>query len=494
MQVTLGSPITSTIALTYNAFGQRASYTVTPAGAGGPSLAETFQYRGDQLAQVAYSGTSVPTPYTDTYVYTQDGNPLELLRQQQGSGTATPYWYVIDGQSNVVALTDQGGNVVNSYQYDQWGRPTGVQESVPQQLRYAGYWYDNETQWYWLTVRSYDPALGRFLQPDPSEIEGLFNYVYAGDNPADRADPSGLHTATSRSRSISLPPQSGNLLTANNNVESNVQVGSAQWNHEVIDGKVIPFAALIGALEGALVPGVCGGAAVCEVSFTPIARLIGPLGSGFDLCSWLVARFACWLLQQEITLVHGVGDLLTGAYNLAVVDLASNAVILIPGAGDEAEAIKIAEADLHATDVGVHELTFEEAERVRFKLGGCSCFPASTGVLTPHGLVAINSLHIGDQVLAEDPGTHKVESERVQAVIDDGIRPLMKIGLSDGSSLSVTTNHPFYVDSGPGIAVPQWVQAGNLAVETGCAPATVGMCRWICCGTIPAKRMCTHLQ
>ena len=69
-----------------------------------------------------------------------------------------------------------------------------MQESVPQQLRYSGYWYDSELGWYWLTVRSYDPALERFLQPDPSEIEGLFSYVYAADDPTDYYDPSGLET------------------------------------------------------------------------------------------------------------------------------------------------------------------------------------------------------------------------------------------------------------------------------------------------------------
>jgi hypothetical protein len=95
---------------------------------------------------------------------------------------------------------------------------------------------------------------------------------------------------------------------------------------------------------------------------------------------------------------------------------------------------------------------------------GCGCFPGDTGVATPHGLVAIDRLHIGDRVLAEDPATHRVEPERVQAVIDDGIKPLMTVSLSDGSSLKVTTNHPFYVDSGPGITGPQWVQAGDLKV------------------------------
>jgi|GEM_PF-4960928 len=207
---------------------------------------------------------AVVLAYTDTYVYQQDGSPLELLRQ--GAIATTPYWYVIDGQGNVVALTDQGGNVVDSYSYDQWGKPLSAQESVPQQLRYAGYWYDNETQWYWLTVRSYDPALERFLQPDPSEIEGLFSYAYAGDNPADRIDPSGLSTAASRSHAIPVPPQSGNLLTAHNNIESNVQVGSAQWNNEIAGGGAKPHGGMQGDLGSSPVPSVCGAGKVCQVA------------------------------------------------------------------------------------------------------------------------------------------------------------------------------------------------------------------------------------
>lgn len=70
---------------------------------------------------------------------------------------------------------------------------------MPQPLRYRGYVYDREllghgeaSGWYWLSVRHYDPATGRFLQPDPSEREGTRSYVYCGDDPLDCADPSGL--------------------------------------------------------------------------------------------------------------------------------------------------------------------------------------------------------------------------------------------------------------------------------------------------------------
>jgi RHS repeat-associated protein len=86
---------------------------------------------------------------------------------------------VPDGQSHVVALTNQSGSGVDNYSYDQWGRPISISQSVPQQLRYNGYWYDTELGWYWHSVRTYEPMLGHCEQPDPSEKDGLVSCVYA---------------------------------------------------------------------------------------------------------------------------------------------------------------------------------------------------------------------------------------------------------------------------------------------------------------------------
>jgi RHS repeat-associated protein len=181
---------TGTASMSYNARGQRASYSTS--GDWG-SISQQFQYRGGQLAQVAtVSGT---TAYTDTYVYGPGGAPLELIRRTAAAGqcgaTTCRYWYELDGQGNVVALTDSAGKVVDSYQYDPWGAPTSVSEQVPQRLRFRGYWYDQELGTYWLSVRQYDPALKQFLQADPSQQEGLSAYAYAKSDPVDLADPSG---------------------------------------------------------------------------------------------------------------------------------------------------------------------------------------------------------------------------------------------------------------------------------------------------------------
>ncbi len=179
-----------TVTLTYNPSGQRASYHVVEPGQ--PTLDQQFTYRNGMLGQVRL--TSGATAYTDTYLYTDAGAPYELLRTN-GSGATSRYWYEVDGRGNVVALTDITGKVVDRYAYDSWGELTSndaTDEMVPQQLRYAGYWYDEKLSWYWLNVRYYDPEIERFLQPDPSEQDGVRTYAYVGDDPIDWSDPSGL--------------------------------------------------------------------------------------------------------------------------------------------------------------------------------------------------------------------------------------------------------------------------------------------------------------
>jgi len=82
--------------------------------------------------------------------------------------------------------------VVDRYAYGVWGSLVSSSEAVPQRLRYAGYWYDQELNWYWVGVRYYSPSLKRWLQPDPSMQDGVRTYVYVGDDPVDRTDPTGL--------------------------------------------------------------------------------------------------------------------------------------------------------------------------------------------------------------------------------------------------------------------------------------------------------------
>ncbi|HUY56151.1 MAG TPA: polymorphic toxin-type HINT domain-containing protein [Candidatus Nanopelagicaceae bacterium] len=81
---------------------------------------------------------------------------------------------------------------------------------------------------------------------------------------------------------------------------------------------------------------------------------------------------------------------------------------------------------------------------------------------TATGSTAIDRLRVGDVILSENPTSGKVEPERIQAVIDDGVKPLIALDLSDGSTLRVTASHAFWVDGGSGLRGAGWLEAGQL--------------------------------
>lgn len=111
---------------------------------------------------------------------------------------------------------------------------------------------------------------------------------------------------------------------------------------------------------------------------------------------------------------------------------------------------------------GGRDLVNAARQTVKDLLGGCSCFPAGTQVSTPTGETSIQSLHVGDTVLSENTDTGKVEAEQVQAIIHRPVSSLMAVNLSDGSAITVTVDHPFWIDSGVQLTGPGWLPAGQL--------------------------------
>jgi len=118
---------------------------------------------------------------------------LGLVARIDGSGGAS--YFAFDASGHTSQLTDGSGAVVCSYDYGPFGEPVTATELVPNPFRYAGRFgvVSDPHGLLQMRARSYDPALGRFISPDPLRYGAGFHlYDYVGGNPVRYSDPSGL--------------------------------------------------------------------------------------------------------------------------------------------------------------------------------------------------------------------------------------------------------------------------------------------------------------
>ena len=134
------------------------------------------------------------------FIYDESGKPFALKYSTNGTSFQT-YYYVLNLQGDVVKLIHYIPGFeyesVATYEYDAWGNVSSsgrLAEINP--LRYRGYYYDNETGFYYLQSRYYDPANRRFINADglisfDCGFSGHNMYSYCGNCPVACSDPNG---------------------------------------------------------------------------------------------------------------------------------------------------------------------------------------------------------------------------------------------------------------------------------------------------------------
>ena len=152
------------------------------------------------------------TVNNEKYIYYWNGN--KLMAQTWGENSmyfrydgdtpigfkfnGTEYYYVTNLQGDIIAILDSNGTCVVEYEYDAWGRCSIIKDTNTiayiNPLRYRGYYYDSDTDLYYLQSRYYDANTGRFINADEPEmiLEGVYNlFSYCENNPVMYSDPYG---------------------------------------------------------------------------------------------------------------------------------------------------------------------------------------------------------------------------------------------------------------------------------------------------------------
>lgn len=118
------------------------------------------------------------------------------------------YYYITNIKGDIVGITDENGDLIASYTYDEWGKLLDIETAQAENetqyeiallnpFRYRGYYYDEETGMYYLQSRYYDPDLCRFISADSFDYVKADNpltvnaYIYCINNPLNYSDSTG---------------------------------------------------------------------------------------------------------------------------------------------------------------------------------------------------------------------------------------------------------------------------------------------------------------
>jgi len=207
--------------LTYTAFGKVKTITE------GVQKIEFFYGPDQELTREVYSESNVITSIryrlgrqyeliTDkdnnkikevAYIDGFDGLAAAQVKTYAGDTVHVEVYYAhTDHLGSILALTNASGNLVERRSYDAWGQPRSISTGLPlspdavaAQIISRGFTGHEHLSYFGLVNaqgRVYDPALGRFLSPDPfiqaPDFTQSFNrYSYCVNNPLVLTDQNG---------------------------------------------------------------------------------------------------------------------------------------------------------------------------------------------------------------------------------------------------------------------------------------------------------------
>ncbi len=174
------------ISYTYDSSGLRTSKTVN-------GTTYQYAYMDGKLIWQEWNGNEL------FFFYDEADDPIGFWYHPATGSNVTGY-YMTTQQGDITRIEDVNGNVLATYEYDAWGKLISSSGSLAtiNPLRYRGYYYDTETELYYLSSRYYDPKVSRFINADSTDAvlsaNGLYDqnlFAYCDNNPVMRTDMGG---------------------------------------------------------------------------------------------------------------------------------------------------------------------------------------------------------------------------------------------------------------------------------------------------------------
>ena len=182
---------------------------------GDNAYAYTYDENGIRTSKTVNDKTTYYNNTLDGVILSQSDGTNTMYFQYDNSGTplgfvynGIQYFYITNPMGDVLGITEADGNLIAQYLYDEWGKLLSIDtadedgstayreiaEANP--LRYRGYYYDNETGYYYLQSRYYDPNIGRFINADELiiaqyseyDISALNLFLYCSNDSINQVD------------------------------------------------------------------------------------------------------------------------------------------------------------------------------------------------------------------------------------------------------------------------------------------------------------------
>lgn len=172
----------------YDDTGLRTEKTVTENGV---ATTTKFVYDSGKLI-TEYTGTS-----RVDYLYDENGMLYGFIYNN------AKYFYIRDTLQNILGIVDADGTAVVQYDYTAYGECTEISGSmantigVVNSFRYKGYYFDDETEFFYCKSRYYLPQWKRWLNCDNPNFLGKSNsidqnlYIYCSDDAVNKYDDTG---------------------------------------------------------------------------------------------------------------------------------------------------------------------------------------------------------------------------------------------------------------------------------------------------------------